>query len=134
MNLVYNAKSVPKSLMYGALNQQDMLCRVFGACRFGDVLDSEVGNFVETASTAPGLKLFTYLRYNATLSERGLTTLGLADLDWRRVSRMDSVEQSHLDDLARVGAAVAARVQSDHFDGFDHPASGDLRPACGGAG
>lgn len=35
---------------------------------------------------------------------------------------------------ARVGAAVARRVQLDHFDGFDQAASGDLRPACGGAG
>jgi hypothetical protein len=27
MNLLYNAGSIPSALMYGALNEQDMLCQ-----------------------------------------------------------------------------------------------------------
>src|SRR5690606_11238382 len=41
MNLLYNAGSIPSALMYAALNEQDMLCRVFGDCRHGDPLDRE---------------------------------------------------------------------------------------------
>lgn len=33
MNLLYNAGSIPSALMYAALNEQDLLCRAFGACR-----------------------------------------------------------------------------------------------------
>src|SRR5262250_1201248 len=32
MNLLYNASSVPSALMHAALVEQDMLCRIFGAC------------------------------------------------------------------------------------------------------
>ena len=44
MNLLYNAGSIPSALMYAALNEQDMLCRVFGRCVAGDPLDREVGD------------------------------------------------------------------------------------------
>ena len=33
MNLIYNATSIPSALMYAALNEQDLLCRIFGDCR-----------------------------------------------------------------------------------------------------
>ncbi len=34
MHLLFNASSVPSALMFAALNEQDLLCRVFGsACR-----------------------------------------------------------------------------------------------------
>lgn len=41
MNLLYNAKSIPGVLMGGALNEQDLLCRVFGRCRHGAPLDRQ---------------------------------------------------------------------------------------------
>lgn len=31
MNMPYNATSIPSALMSAALNEQDLLCRVFGA-------------------------------------------------------------------------------------------------------
>ncbi|HEX6913578.1 MAG TPA: patatin-like phospholipase family protein, partial [Longimicrobium sp.] len=37
MNLLYNAGSIPSALMFAASNEQDLLCRVFGDCRAGDV-------------------------------------------------------------------------------------------------
>ncbi|NJL18434.1 MAG: patatin, partial [Nitrospira sp.] len=46
MNLVYNATSLPSALMFAALNEQDLLCRVFGKCLAGDPLDrfTDVGD------------------------------------------------------------------------------------------
>ena len=32
MHLLFNATSVPAALMFAALNEQDLLCRVFGDC------------------------------------------------------------------------------------------------------
>ena len=50
-------------------------------------------------------KLFTYLRYNAELTFKGLAELGLADIQPEEVQKIDSVE--HIDDLQRIGQAVA---------------------------
>ena len=68
MNLIYNATSIPSALMYAALNEQDMLCRVFGDCRHGDPLDREVGD-LRGARGPVEPKLFTYVRYNAELTD-----------------------------------------------------------------
>jgi hypothetical protein len=35
MNIIYNASSIHPALMFAALNEQDMLCRVFGNCLHG---------------------------------------------------------------------------------------------------
>lgn len=116
MNLIYNAASIPAALMFAALNEQDMLCRVFGRCRVGDPLDLEIGDLVGARGPVEP-KLFTYLRYNIELSREGLRRLDLPDIQPESVQRLDSVE--HLGDLKRVGAAVARReVKSEHFDGF----------------
>jgi uncharacterized protein len=67
MNLLYNAGSIPSTLMLAALNEQDFLCRVFGKCLAGDPLDREVGDMIG-ASGPIDPKLFTYVRYNAELT------------------------------------------------------------------
>ena len=120
MNLLYNAGTIPSALMLGALNEQDMLCRVFGRCKHGSPLDSEVESLILSADeerTARLPKLFTYVRYNAELTREGLAALGLGGIEPAHVQQLDSIE--HMDDLARVGAAVgAASVKPGHFDGF----------------
>jgi hypothetical protein len=63
----------------------------------------------------PG-KLFTYARYNAELSSKGLSDLGLADIKPEDVQKLDSVE--HVAELQRVGKAVAKKVKAEHFAGF----------------
>lgn len=119
MNLLYNAGSIPSALMYAALNEQDMLCRVFGACRHGSSLDSEVGTLIDEPGN-PNVgnvpKLFSYARYNAELSTAGLTALGLSHIDPTHVQKLDSVEYMY--ELRAVGQAVAAEVDRQHFDGF----------------
>jgi uncharacterized protein len=115
MNLIYNAKSLPSALMYAALNEQDLLCRVFGRCLEGDVIDREVGNLKN--ESGPSLsKLFTYARYNTELTKAGLEKLGITNIKPESVQKLDSVDS--IPDLQRIGIAVANKVQLEHFNGF----------------
>src|SRR5207248_10359888 len=67
MNLIYNAATIPSALMAAALHEQDFLCRIFGKCMDGDLLEREIGTVI--AQGIPNVpKLFTYVRYNAELS------------------------------------------------------------------
>lgn len=116
MNLIYNASSIPSALMYAALNEQDMLCRVFGQCLAGDELDREVGNLIAAKGPVGPCKLFTYMRYNAELSSVGLKALGLANIKPEDVQQLDSV--AHIPELQQVGKAVAKKVKAEHFAGF----------------
>jgi hypothetical protein len=116
MNLLYNAGSIPSALMYAALNEQDMLCRIFGKCLAGDKLDREVGDLIGAKGPVDGGKLFSYVRYNAELSVDGLNALGLKDIKPEDVQMLDSV--AHVGELQRVGQAVAKKVKPEHFAGF----------------
>ena len=115
MNLLFNANSAPPALMHAALNEQDLLCRVFGRCRHGAPIDVEVGDLMHGKGLLDE-RLFSYVRYNAELSRRGLDDLGLAELVPEQVQRMDSVE--HVSDLRRVGQAATGDVVIEHFAGF----------------
>jgi patatin-like phospholipase/acyl hydrolase len=115
MNLLFNANSMPAALMQAALTEQDLLCRVFGRCRHGAPIDLEVGDLMHGQGPLEK-RLFSYVRYNAELSRRGLDELGLHDLVPEEVQRLDSVE--HVGDLRRVGQAAARDVAVEHFEGF----------------
>jgi uncharacterized protein len=116
MNLVYNATSLPSALMTAALNEQDFLCRVFGKCLVGDLLDREVGDMIEKKGPLSS-KLFTYLRYNADLSREGLDSLDLQNIKPENVQQMDSI--SHIPELKRVGMGLASKkVKETHFFDF----------------
>ena len=116
MNFLYHSASLPLALMYAALNEQDFLCRVFGKCLAGDPLDSEIGDLIGKRGPAQP-KLFTYLRYNAELTSKGLAELGLTDVRPEEVQKIDSVE--HLDDLQLIGRTVAQRkVKIQDFADF----------------
>ena len=116
MNLAYNAGSIPSALMYAALVEQDMLCRIFGKCRIGDPIDREVGDLHFSKGPTGADKLFTYLRYNAELSVAGLKRLELEQISPEQVQPLDSVR--HLSELKQVGQAVANCVKPEHFAGF----------------
>jgi patatin-like phospholipase/acyl hydrolase len=124
MNLLYNAKSVPAALMTAALNQQDVLCRVFGRCRHGPTIDRELGDLInpepgrpESEPGHPGDRMFTYVRYNVELTTDGLAKLGLAYIRPENVHRLDSVD--YVPELQTIGQKVAQRdVKTSHFDGF----------------
>lgn len=122
MNLLFNASTIPSALMFAALNEQDFLCRVFGKCLEGDVLDREIDSMVvgRAANGTRGPvdpKLFTYVRYNSELTAEALDSLGLPNIDPRDVQRLDSV--AHKQDLVRIGQAIAEqKVDVAHFAGF----------------
>jgi Patatin-like phospholipase len=116
MHVLFHAKATPAALMFSTAAQQDMLCRLLGTCRSGEPLDSEVGDL---RASAPLLAdpLFTYLRYDLELTERNLERLGCGNVNVRDVVAIDSVD--HLDDLCRVGRAIAElQVDISHLDGF----------------
>src|SRR5258705_3644444 len=117
MNLIYNASSLPSAFMFAAANEQDFLCRVFGKCLHGSMLDREVWDMQGPNGQGPVTpKLFTYMRYNADVTRVGLDALGLQHIEPRNVQQMDSVV--HISELQEVGRAVAKHANIDHFAGF----------------
>ena len=116
MNVMYNATSIPSALMSAALNEQDLLCRVFGRCLAGEELDREVGDLKNAKGPVGPDKLFTYVRYNAELTLEGLKKLGLSGIKPEHVQQLDSVQ--HISELQQVGQAIAKSVTLEHFARF----------------
>jgi predicted acylesterase/phospholipase RssA len=118
MNLLFNAGRIPSALMYAALTEQDVLCRVFGDCLMGDVIDSELKDLIGTGGRGPvEPKLFTYVRYTADLSRKGLDAMGLNRIQPELVQKLDSVDA--IPQMQEVGRAVAEqKVKSEHFARF----------------
>ncbi len=58
-------------------------------------------------------KLFTYLRYNADLTNAGLARPGVPEVYPAAGWALDSVR--HIDDLCRVGACVAQQIRPSHY-------------------
>jgi uncharacterized protein len=114
MNIPYNATNIPSALMSAALNEQDFLCRVFGQCVAGAPLDREIGDMI--GSTGPfSNKAFRFVRYNADLTEAGLSKIECSDLVPERVQRLDAVES--IGALERIGQRVAQNdVRECHFN------------------
>lgn len=121
LNLLYNVKAVPAALIDSAMQEQDILCRIFGRCRFGDAIDSELNDLMLKNGAIPAgafePKKFTYVRYNPRVTAAGLTDLGLGHLRAQHVQLLDSAE--HLDDLIEVGSRYASRVSLEHLGPFD---------------
>ena len=117
MNIVYNASSLPSAFMFAAANEQDFLCRVFGKCLNGGLLDREVWDMKGDSGKGPvAPKLFTYMRYNADLTREGLDAAELRHIEPRSVQQLDSV--AHIPELQEVGRAVAKQVNIEHFAAF----------------
>ncbi|QTR51209.1 patatin-like phospholipase family protein [Candidatus Thiothrix anitrata] len=118
MHLLHHAATVPVHLMNAAQYQQDMLCRIFGDCRAGDTLDSEIGNLHgELGAGCVPEKLFTYVRYNFDLDAKYFAAAGLPTHNLNTLRHIDAV--SHIHELRHVGKVVAEReVGIGHFAGF----------------
>lgn len=114
--VVYNAMNIPSALMLAAQYEQDFLCRTFGNCLCGDIIDGEVGDMIDTKGPLES-KLFTYVRYNAELTREGLDKLGgLDDIKTEDIQQMDSVQ--YMPELERIGQAIAQKVKPEHFTKF----------------
>jgi hypothetical protein len=104
------------AMMCASTAEVDMLCRSFGCVLAGEPIDSEVGDFVGNTPVG-GTPLFTYLRYNALLTEKGLAPLGCAGLLAKTNFRLDDIKA--IEPCAEVGDAIAElRVNPAHFTDF----------------
>jgi patatin-like phospholipase/acyl hydrolase len=122
--LLDHAKNLPGALMNSASAGWDMACRNLGDCRFGPPIDREYGDMISTGqaaltSTAP--KLFTYLRYDPDVTQKGLDALGVPDVQAADVQLLDSVD--NIDAIQRVGRAFAGKhldqaALARHLHGF----------------
>lgn len=115
VTLLFQAKNLVKVIMNGSSTENDRLCRVLGACRHGDPIDSEfdADNADARIRDTP---LFSYVRYNADIGEKGLTKVGLGHIDPKQVARLDALPA--MEDLAAVGKKAAEHVKREHFEGF----------------
>lgn len=104
-----------QSLMSSGTAEQDLLCRSFARVVAGDSVDGEVGD-LHGASAIGGQALFSYARYNADLTPKGLDRCGLS----RWASTPLGIDALGAIDACRdIGAWVAReRVEAEHFDGF----------------
>jgi uncharacterized protein len=113
VNIMNNATHLLDFLMNSASVEQDRLCRIFGDCRFGEPIDREVGAMV---SRGDANARFSYVRYNADLSQESLNKAGLGNIKSEEVCKLDAVDA--LDDLRRIGLAASTSVDLEHFSGF----------------
>ncbi|HYN85169.1 MAG TPA: patatin-like phospholipase family protein [Pyrinomonadaceae bacterium] len=118
-NAFSNLVNFPAALMYGAQVDQDINCRVVGRCVHGAPIDRELGDLIARRGGTPVPldedlgRAFLYARYNAELSREWLDDRGLDEVDPAAVAQLDSVE--HVEDLVRVGQALAREVSVEHF-------------------
>lgn len=113
-NLFFHAKNLPSVFMNGASAGQDLMCRVLGQCRYGPVIDAEFGDGIGERPNAA----FSYVRYEADLSDEALTALGITEEKKRaEVRKLDGVDQ--IPALRDIGIDAARTVDvTRHFAGF----------------
>ncbi len=117
------AQSVPGDLMHAISTENDINCRVFGRCVHGSKIDSVLGDMIPLDQTKNRIPLtknlgkhFLYARYDADISDRGLSELGLSDVNASKLT-MDNVDA--IEDLKRIGAAAAKRINfAEEFSTF----------------
>lgn len=116
LHLVRQVTATVNALLGSSATQQDVLCRLLGDCRYGEVVDEEVGDLRDHASLLAE-PLFSYVRYDLELTRANLDGLGLPAVALRDVLPLDSV--AHVQTLREVGAAIAERsVDLRHLEGF----------------
>jgi hypothetical protein len=117
MHLLHHAVQLPLAYFSSSIIEQDLLCRAFGKCVFGDPIDSELGDLMgEEGDGAVAPKLFTYARYDVELSQSGLARVGVGGIEFAKLAALDSI--SAMNELRLIGKATAAKVQTEHFARF----------------
>jgi hypothetical protein len=124
-NLLDTLKELPNNLMYAMQVDQDINCRTVGRCIYGAPIDREIGDLTPIDANGKMLDLdsdasrhFSYTRYNADLSEKGLIDLDLPGIESDDVRQMDSVK--FIPQLREVGKAVGKKQVkvNEHFRHF----------------
>lgn len=107
--LLHQAQTAPLALLSAADAHQDLLCRVVGCCRFGGIIDGEVGD-LRNRKDRGFPPHFAYWRFNPDLSRGGLDALGLEQIASTEVQALDGVERMKA--MQAVGATFATRAGS----------------------
>ena len=111
VGLLFNASNLPAVFMRGASVGQDMVCRSLARARAGEIIDSEFGSRLNGLGPA-GRNLFTYVRYDANLSDEALAAFGsISARDRQRLRKLDAVDA--IPQLQAVGRAVAEQIDYD---------------------
>jgi uncharacterized protein len=133
INIVSNLAGIPSTLMHAVQIDQDINCRVFGRCTYGDFIDRELRDLTcrdagvectveewqraeHTALDRDLRRAFLYARYNADLSQEGLDALGCGKMDPERVQKLDAVEQ--IGNLLQIGLSAGEKIRLEHFGSF----------------
>ena len=110
-HLLETLKELPNNLMYTMQVDQDINCRTVGRCVFGAPIDGELGDMIPLdennkirALDSDANRHFTYVRYNADLSQDGLDDAGLSHIETDEVRQMDSVK--YIPQLREVGRTI----------------------------
>lgn len=107
-NLLGQAKNLPTALIGSAQWLQDLVCRQQGECRYGEPMDSELGDMVRGNPRAS----FLYARYDRNIGE---TEMQGAFKVSKKGFTLDNIEL--MDFLQEMGAAYAkSAVKLEHFD------------------
>jgi len=114
MNLLYFAKTVPLVQLGAASVEQDLLCRAFGWCRVGEPIDSEIGDLIDTPGPVDP-KLFTYMRYNLTLTPKAFAAYGLTNIDPDALG-LDAI--TYMTQLTEAGEYLGRQVRDEQFSNF----------------
>ena len=122
-NIIQTLPSVISALMNGSAIEQDICCRQVGRCVYGEAIDRELGDMIprdEDGQLVPleqhlG-KQFLYARYNIDISQAGLDSAGMPNINAKSVAKLDSV--AAIPQLEIIGDAVARQVQLEHFGSF----------------
>ncbi|MDI9858948.1 patatin-like phospholipase family protein [Flectobacillus roseus] len=124
-NVIKVVKKLHNNLMYAMQVEQDTICRTVGRCIFGESIDRELGDMIPRDNNGNELTLdvdlgksFSYVRYNADISQTGLNTIGLGHIDSDKVSKLDSTKNiSDLKQIGRIVGSTQVKVSSQfkHF-------------------
>lgn len=132
-NIASTVAGLPGELMYGIQVEQDINCRTIGRCTFGSLLDREILDLIPrqieddmtlderyaaqvTPLTQDLGRHFLYTRYNADLSQLGLTAAGFDNVNPYSIQKMDAVENMQI--LLETGRQAGRVVEAAHLGPF----------------
>ena len=104
-----------QNLMFASGEEVDLQCRCFAKVLAGLPIDSEVGDLIHTPTI--GTPHYSYMRFNAILTRKGLAPFGCDNLLEKTNFHLDDI--SSLNACATVGNAIADKmIHSNLFSGF----------------
>ena len=64
LHVVHHVRHVSAALIAAGVREQDLMCRILGECRFGGIIDREIGDLTGPGLLQRGERKFAYVRYN----------------------------------------------------------------------